>query len=775
MIFPRLIRMHLSRLAPFLGALLVGTLAGCASQPKLQLPTPLPVPPRDSSQTAQQPSGEAAPQVDTERALQRSPTPRPILPDTSIVNLSSDERLPPLPSQPVSVNVDSLPIAVFANLVFSEMLGLNLSVDPAISKLQELVTLHTNEAQKPLELFSLARQVLAEYGVQTSVEGNLVQLRLSPDDTSVTPPLIISGRALPQVPVTHRPIFQLFELEVVRSGDAVRWLTTLFGKGLNVREDAGRNAVLVSGKPVEVRQAIEALRVFDRPLMRGRISTRLEPAFMTADQLADRLVEVLNVQGYGASRSLGSSASILVVPIPTVNSVLVFASSQDVMEYAVSWAKELDRPNAAGGTASIFYYQVKNTKAAELAQVLSGSMNISNRESAAAASAAQSSSTVPGESAPRATVSAGGGGMASGLLVDEPRNALIYQGDPTQWERLSTLIRQMDRAPRQVMIEVTIAEVTLEKGDQFGVAWLAKNGFGRFNGTATFGSMPSSGGNDQTSGGNGLTYLLDVAGQNRFALTAFANDSRVNILSVPRLLVKSGNEANIDIGTEVPTISMTTTSNQTTDGNTNLLQSIQYRKTGIILRIKPTVYSDDRIDLDISQEVSEAMPVPDDSKIGSPSIFNRALNSSLSLRDGGSVVMAGLMSERNTDGSNGIPVLKDVPVLGNLFKSRNRSSNKTELVLMIVPYIIESDERASAVSQAIVDRLQLLELSPDPAAAVPPAGAQPSSAANAAGQRPPAPSPAPSPVGPASIPARPGASVPRPQTPPAPVSTGGPP
>jgi len=306
------------------------------------------------------------------------------------------------------------------------------------------------------------------------------------------------------------------------------------------------------------------------------------------------------------------------------------------------------------------------------------------------------------------------------------------------------------------------------------VAWLAKNGFGRFNGTATFGSMPSSGGNDQTSGGNGLTYLLDVAGQNRFALTAFANDSRVNILSVPRLLVKSGNEANIDIGTEVPTISMTTTSNQTTDGNTNLLQSIQYRKTGIILRIKPTVYSDDRIDLDISQEVSEAMPVPDDSKIGSPSIFNRALNSSLSLRDGGSVVMAGLMSERNTDGSNGIPVLKDVPVLGNLFKSRNRSSNKTELVLMIVPYIIESDERASAVSQAIVDRLQLLELSPDPAAAVPPAGAQPSSAANAAGQRPPAPSPLASPVGPASIPARPDASVPRPQTPPAPVSTGGP-
>src|SRR5690606_24108614 len=119
--------------------------------------------------------------------------------------------------------------------------------------------------------------------------------------------------------------------------------------------------------------------------------------------------------------------------------------------------------------------------------------------------------------------------------------------------------------------------------------------------------------------GGGLTYLLDVAGQNRAALTAFANDNRVSILSTPRLLVKSGNEANIDVGTEVPTVTMTTTSNQHTEGSTYLLQSIQYRKTGITLKIQPTVYSDDRIDLDISQEVSEALPMDDGATANSPS------------------------------------------------------------------------------------------------------------------------------------------------------------
>lgn len=700
---------HAVRIAPaaFACALL---LAGCTTTPeKLALPEPLGIPARAGAIAEGLPS---EPADSPPRVLRESDTPSSGISSTAVADLETGERLPPMGSMPVSVNVDSLPIPVFTNEVFGTILGLNVNIDPAVTKLQELVTLHTSESLQPRQLFLLARQVLADYGVSVQLEGDLVQVRVQQKGASSTPPLIVSGRALPDVPVSHRPVFQLVELQVVRSGDATRWLTTLFGNEVKAQEDAQRNAILISGKPAQVQQAIAALRVFDRPLMRGRVSTRLEPAFMGAEQLADRLVEILNVQGYGASRMLGNPSSIMVVPVQAVNSVLIFATSQQVLDFAVSWARELDRPNTSGGADSMFYYQVKNTKAADLASVLNGSMTLSQRAQA------ESSSTVGG--APATAAPPSRPTSLGGLIVDEPRNALIFQGDPTQWERMLTLIRQMDHAPRQVMVEVTIAEVTLEEGDQFGVAWLAKNGFGRFDGTITSGVLGGGGGdNGGSGGGSGLTYLLDVAGQNRFALTAFANDNRVNILSVPRLLVKSGNEANIDIGTEVPTISMTTTSNQTTDGNTNLLQSIQYRKTGIILRIKPTVYSDDRIDLDISQEVSEAMPVADNAAISSPAIFNRSLNTSLSLRDGGSVVMAGLMSERLTNSNSGVPLLKDIPVLGNLFKSQSSGKTKTELVLMIVPYIVESDDRAAVVSQAVVDRLELLELSPLPTPSVP--------------------------------------------------------
>lgn len=697
--------------AAFLVSLLVALLAGCATQPKLTLPPPLEVSDRPATGFTPPDDLEPGSANDKDRYLQRSTMPKPDLPNTVVADLGRGETMPPMGNEPVSVNVENMSIAAFSDVVFGRILGLNVNVDPAVSQLEELVTLRTSEAQRPRQLYQLARQVLAEYGVGVTLEGNLVQIRIAPSGGSVTPPLIVSGRAMPQVPASHRPVFQLIELSVVRSGEAQRWLSTLFGEQLKVEEDSLRNALLISGKPLQVNQALEALRVFDRPLMRGRISVRLEPAFMPAEQLADKLVEVLNVQGFGASRTLGAPASMLVVPVSNVNSVLLFGSSQEVMEHAIKWARELDRPNQnAAGSQSLFYYQVKNTNASELAQVLNGSLAIGAR--AQEVQAATTPTTAGTNAGQPATAQVQSGASMPGLLVDAPRNALIYQGDPSQWDRMLTLIRQMDRAPRQVMIEVTIAEVTLEDGEQFGVAWLFKNGFDRFNGTGALGSMPSSG--SDSSGSNGLTYLLDVAGQNRFALTAFANDNRVNILSVPRLMVKSGNEANIDIGTEVPTISMTTTSNQTTDGNTNLLQSIQYRKTGIILKIKPTVYSDDRIDLDISQEVSEALPMADDSSISSPSIFNRGLNTSLSLRDGGSVVMAGLMSERNTHATGGLPYLKDIPVLGNLFKNTTKNNNRTELVLMIVPYIIESDQRAAEVTRAVIDRLELLELPPPP-------------------------------------------------------------
>lgn len=701
-----------SRLMPFATALLV-LLAGCAT-PRLQVPEPLQLPAPADTGTVQ----VLQPGRTDDATLRVSPTPPVPGADTGAsAGLDGAEAMPQgLTGSPVSVNVTNLPLPAFVNEVLGDMLGLTFQLDPEVEKLTTLVSLRTSKPQSPADLYRIARQILADYGIRMLVNGDVVRLAIAPPGTRIEPPIVFSGRALPDVPVTHRPVFYLLELEAIRSNEAKRWLTAIYGDQVKAEESSERNALLLSGRPEEVRQAVEALRVFDRPYMRGRVSTRLEPAFMSADELSAKLTQMLVAEGYGASNSMGVPASVLVLPVPSVNSVILFAGDRALLDHAIQWARELDRPNPAAGGRSLFYYPVRNTKAADIAEVL-GTMGASAPLAPTPAPATATAAPVP---APvQANASAG-----RALIVDEPRNALIFQGDPAEWERLLPLIRQMDREARQVMIEVTIAEVTLDDNEEFGVSWFARGGLGRFAGRMQFGTLPAAG---ASLAGNGLSYLLDVAGESRALLKAFADDQRVSILSTPRLMVKSGEEASIDVGTEVPTITARQTSPQQVDGDTGLLQSIQYRKTGIILSIKPTVYSDDRVDIELSQEVSEALPLSEDSanSTGSPSIFNRSVRTSLSLRDGGSIVIGGLMSHRLTNSDSGIPFVKDVPLLGNLFKTQTHRKNKTELVLMIVPYIVGSDQRARELTDAISNDLELLQLPAPLAPGVPvPAPAQ---------------------------------------------------
>lgn len=693
----------MNRLTPPLSCALIiaCVVAGCATAPsKLALPAAMTL-------GNHKPDDAAAPKTaapDAPLGLKERTIPTPSSEgQRTMADLGAGDSVPPgLGKAPVSVNLENLPLPAFINVAFGNLLGLNFQIDPDVAKLTELVTLRTAKPQSPSELFLLARQVLGQYGVAVNQEGDLLRMVMAKPGTSIEPPIIFSGRALPDVPVSHRPVFYLLQLDVIRANEAAGWLLSIFGEDIKAEENLMRNALLLSGRSERVQQAVDTLRLFDRPYMRGRVNTRLEPAFLGAEELATRLVDVLTVEGYGASKAFGVPASIFVMPIPTVNAVLVFASSRESLDRAITWARELDRPNPTAGGNSVFYYQIKNTKADDIARVLGAS-------GGGARNAPKASAPGGDQVAQKAAVPAAPANAGFSLTVDAARNALIFQGDPVEWERLLNLIRQMDQPTRQVMVEVTIAEITLSDNEEFGVSWFAKSGLGRFDGNVRMGTLPANS-NSSTGGASGLTYLLNLAGESRAQLRALADNQRVSILSTPRLMVKSGEEASIDVGTEIPTIGSQTASTQQTEGNSNILQTIQYRKTGILLNIVPTVYSDDRIDIELSQEVSEALPVGDSSVAGSPSIFNRAVKTSLSLRDGGSILIGGLMSQRETKSNNGVPFLKDAPLLGNLFKSQKKEHSKTELIVMIVPYIIESDDRARQITRAIGEKLEYLDL-----------------------------------------------------------------
>ena len=179
------------------------------------------------------------------------------------------------------------------------------------------------------------------------------------------------------------------------------------------------------------------------------------------------------------------------------------------------------------------------------------------------------------------------------------------------------------------------------------------------------------------------------------------------IRSRPRLLVKSGETASIDVGNEIPVITQRSDSDTQVDGSTNVLQEVTYRKTGVQLEIKPLVQANGLVDLRISQQLSEARPGVATSLAGSPTILNRRISTSLTLKDGGSLLMGGLISGNQSAGASGVPILSQVPLLGRLFRADSIQEDRTELLVMVTPYVVADHEEGWELTRRVREQLGL--------------------------------------------------------------------
>jgi general secretion pathway protein D len=618
--------------------------------------------------------------------------PTPSLPittaTTSSAQLSETDFFPHFAKiAPVSVNVEGLPLPAFINEVFGNLLGLSFEIDNPIQQRTELVTLRATEAQPPQQLYQLAQQVLANYGVAIRLQGDFLRFTASQNQPpNPLPSMIVQGLTLPEVPPSHRPVFQFVPLQVVSYNQVKRWIEQLYkGYDIVIQEYSEHNAIVLMGSPQLVKQAVEAIRFFDQPLMQSRYSLRIEPAFLPAAVLAQKLTEVLTTQGYSVS-SRPAFSNITLLPINETNTIMLFAPDRETLAYVQQWAEQLDQLNLNQQTGMgdnkprLFFYPVKNTPAEQLVALLNNLSGELRKPNPAVAPAK--------------------------FLSDPNRNAILFTGTGEEWARLLPVLQEMDKPAKQVLIEATIAEITLTDQDQRGIEWvLNQANLGGLEGN--LGTLERLG---LGAGSSGLTYTLSSAGQVRAILNAFASNSRATILSTPRLMVRSGSEATINVGTEIPTLtSQTSSSNVQVGGDSAILQQIQYRRTGITLGLTPIVYAGRRVDLTINQQISEARP-NSTSNISSPEISNRQISTKLSLSDGHSVLLGGLISNSRSEGKSGVPILSDIPLIGQLFRVDKASATKTELIIMIIPYIIDNEEETTAITEALQQQLELITL-----------------------------------------------------------------
>ena len=666
-------------------ALILAALSGCAMEaggvdPMSTLP---PKPADEALSESKLPLVEGTPkEARREPTLTIGPTP-PAPPEPSA---ERSKPLPVLTGQAADVTVEQMPIPAFINTILGETLHLTFTIDPKVQAKTDLVTMRTGGAKSAEDLLVATREVLRSYGIALTYDKNVVRVRVSESLQSEMPDIIIT-RTGEGVADNLRPVFQVLVLDHINNQDMASWLSAAFGNKIKFIPSPANNSIILLGLPDDVRAAMEGIRLLDQPRLAGRKSLKIEPVFWTPGAMAEKLGDVLRSEGYNVSSAPIPPAAVTLLPLPAANLVLAFAADPAILAHVAEWAKDIDRPAKVDPRQSVFYYPVRNTTADSLLKVLNDVL--SGNTPPPTSADLQQPSLLGGASA----VAPGqpGGHGATRFISDTSRNGLIFLGTAESYAQILPLVQSLDQAPREVLIEVTIAQVQLSDEQNLGLEWSKVGNL-----------ITTSGGGGPPTGSFGAAgFFLQVLTKNNSVsavLSALQNTAHTKIVSTPRLLARSGATAKIQVGQDIPVVTAQVTSNSFVPGS-GLQQSITYRSTGALITVKPVIYAGNQIDLDISQEQSS--PAPGSAGNTTPAINDQNVATQLSLADGATVLLGGFIQEQKADQDSGIPYLKDVPGIGALFRSDDVSISRQETLIFITPYIISSGADSARITDSM--------------------------------------------------------------------------
>ncbi len=452
--------------------------------------------------------------------------------------------------------------------------------------------------------------------------------------------------------------------------------------------DKQSGSLIVVDVPENLKKVVKILTVLDRNILQDFYLELYRPQVIEAEKLADYLQKIFRSSVF----KLNSPQNYVdFIPIEELNSLLIIAKDQFSMQTIKRWVVQLD----SGETAErqVYVYYVENGSAEEIAKILQEAFNEvteSRRQTIVRAKtkATKKTKTISGKVK---------------IIPDKTNNLLIIAATPDDYKTILNLLKDIDIIPRQVLIEVLIAEVSLNKNLEYGVEWWIKTNF-NIEGNKYTGKIVSYN-NYAGNPGKGFSFTVYRGLEPRALLSALSEVSEVHILSNPVILATDNKEAKIQIGEEVPTISQSVvnTSSQTP----NITQNIQYRDVGIILGVKPHINSSGLVKLDVTQEISS---VSDKTVQGvtSPVFTKRKIETSLVVQDGHTVILGGLIQNQHNTTETGVPLMKDIPVLGGLFRWRGTKKDRKELLVAITPRVVRSTEEAEKVMSEY--RLRIEEL-----------------------------------------------------------------
>ena len=645
----------------------------------------------------------------------------------------------------VTLNFAGASIAEAARSILGDILGVNYTVS---DKVRGSITIQTVRPIPKDALLGVFETMLSGEGAAISVDNGVYRILPSNDAVSAAAILARGARRLPGVNA------QVVLLRFVAAAEMERIIKSMAPQATILRTDPARNLLVVAGTRGDLDSIMDAVSTFDVDWMRGMSFGLFPIETNDPDAIAQELDTV-----FANDQESPIKGMVRFVASRRLKAILVITSRPEYLKKAETWVRRLDMVGRAT-EKQVHVYHIQNRPAAELAQLLQriyggqeqGRVGSLTRTTTATVSTggplpdaiSTQPTFLPGAPGIPATTAlppapitgpapaldiappigplgsarppvaaAAVDDRTSGVLIvaDESNNALVITATSQEYRRMRRILEQIDVQPNQVLLEATIAEVTLNDQLAMGLRWFLQAGNFQFRFT-DLGATSATNPNTNVISAIPPPVIPGFPGFSTFfntpnvqvVLNALSSITDVNIVSSPTLMVLDNKRATLQVGDEVPIVTQSAVAVQVPGAP--IVNSVNMRNTGIILNITPRINDGGRVLLDIEQEVSTAVTTTT-SGIASPTIQQRRIKTTVSVDDGNCIVLGGLIQDKATNTRNQAPLVGDIPLLGNLFKNKDDRIERTELLIAITPKIVKDNGQIRAIAAEFRDKINL--------------------------------------------------------------------
>ena len=606
----------------------------------------------------------------------------------------------------ISLNFQNIDLQAFIQAVLGDALKQNYIIDPAVTG---SVTIQTVRPLPKDDLLGVLQEILAMNGATMML--NQGRYRVVPLNKATQLPIVSRIKRLRNQGYG----LQIVPLHYIGATEMAQIIQPSIQNQGVVYTDKRRNLLILSGSEPLLTSITDLITLFDVNWLKGKSISLFPLRYVEPETLVSELDTMLDGQAGELFDGM-----VRLIPIERVNGILVVSDTKDYMQTLSTWIKRLDIANDKA-EKKLFVYHLQNTKAVDIASILTTIFTPTNKTTARNTPIPTSQvlpidkpvtlTSIPPVQAPSNTVKTpplpSNDGIkltedsAVRIIADETSNTLVIMGTSREYEMVESAIKKLDKLAKQVLIEATIIEVGLTGDLSYGVEWFFKNGGVGSNKT---GQGRLSLGNDGIKAiAPGFSYsIIDGASNIRFVLNALESQTNVQVLSSPSIMVLDNKTASINVGDEIPV--PTRQSNSNVDPTAPTVNEIQYRDTGILLEVSPRINAGGLVTLEVKQEVSDAITTKS-SGLDAPTIQKRTIESSVAIQSGQSVILGGLIKNKREDSKSGVPVLSRIPLLGKLFSQQSNSDRRTELLVILTPHVIANPAQAQAITEEYRNKL----------------------------------------------------------------------